>query len=78
MATYTLRAVIREESGGTGVIIEQWAMRARDLGTAKIEADRGSRIAGGIVPNALEIVDGSGTVVARRSYNGKNIYAPWT
>jgi len=78
MATFTLRAVIREQNGRTGVVLERWALRARDLGTAKIEADRGSRISGGIMPNGLEILDASGAVVARRSYVGKNVYAPWT
>jgi hypothetical protein len=78
MATFTLRAVVREENGAIGVIVETSILRARDLGTAKIEADRGSRIAGGIMPNALEILDGSGAVVARRNYIGKNVHAPWT
>jgi hypothetical protein len=78
MSSFTLRAVIRDENGAAGIILETWTLRALDLREAKVEADRGRRDSGGIMPNALEILDGAGTIVAWRNYIGKNVHAPWT
>jgi hypothetical protein len=78
MPSFTLRAVIRGENGAAGIILETWALRALDLREAKVEADRGRRDRGGIMPNALEILDGAGTVVASRNYIGKNVHSPWS
>ena len=58
--------------------IERWRLRALTLDQAKREVDRGHWIRGGIEPNGFEIVDDEGSVLARRSYAGRDIYAPWT
>lgn len=75
---FILRTVVREATGKTGVVIERIVLGALTLADAKREADSRSWVLHGIEPNALEIIDGNGSIVAQRSYRGKNVYAPWT
>ena len=76
---FTLRTVVREATGKTGVVIARYSLRAQTLGEAKREVDRGNWVRDGIEPNSFEIVDDSDTVLAQRSYfQGKNLYTPWT
>ena len=75
---FTLKTVVREASGTVGVVIERWRLRALTLDQAKREVDHGTWVRGGIEPNGFEIVDDEGSVLARRSYAGRDIYAPWT
>ena len=82
---FILRSVIRNASGATVIFLERHVLflerhvlRARTLDEAKREADGGIGVRHGIEPNALEIIDKAGLVVAQRSYKGKNVYAPWT
>jgi hypothetical protein len=75
---FTLKTVVREASGTVGVVIERWRLRALTLDQAKREVDRGHWLKDGIEPNGFEIVDDEGSVLARRSYAGRDIYAPWT
>jgi hypothetical protein len=75
--SFTLRAVVAEDRGNVGVVIERWTLKATRLVEAKSEVDRGNWPTEGLKPNVLEIIDDTGTVVARRGYLGKNVYAPW-
>jgi len=75
---FTLKTVVREASGTVGVVIERWRLRALTLDQAKREVDQGHWARDGIEPNGFEIVDDEGSVLARRSYAGRDIYAPWT
>ncbi len=75
---FTLRTVVREATGKTGVVIERYRLRAHTLAEAKREVDRGTWVRDWIEPNGLEIVDDRDMVLAQRSDQGKDIYAPWT
>jgi hypothetical protein len=75
---FTLKTVVREASGTVGVVIERWRLRALTLDQAKREVDQGHWVRDGIEPNGFEIVDDEGSVLARRPYAGRDIYAPWT
>jgi len=75
---FMLRTVVREGTGKAGVVIERYRLRAHTLIEAKREVDRGNWVRGWIEPNGFEIVDDSEAVLAQRSYQGKNVYAPWT
>jgi hypothetical protein len=71
--------VVLGEGGKTVVIVETRPLRANTLSDAKAEADRKSRLqVERATFNGLEILDETGTVVARRRYAGKNFYAPWS
>src|SRR4051795_2457081 len=76
--SFTLKTVVREASGHVGVVIERWRLRALTLDQAMREVDQGHWARDGIEPNGFEIVDDEGSVLARRSYAGRDIYAPWT
>ena len=74
----TLRTVVREATGKTGIVIERYALRAQTLAAAKREVDRGTWVQrNGITPNVFEIVDDSNTVLAHRWYKGSNLRGPW-
>jgi hypothetical protein len=75
--TLTLRAVVCEQGGNTGVILGRWRLRALLLLEAQIEADKRSCGTKGIAPNALEIIDATGRVLARRGYLGRHVHVPW-
>lgn len=71
----SLRAVVCDRSGAVAIVVEQWRLRAVLVLEAPIEADKRSCATGDIVPNALEITDATGTVVARRGYLGRHCKA---
>src|SRR5689334_11573719 len=50
----TLRTVVRETTGRTGVVIARYSLRAQTLSEAKREVDRGSWVRDGIEPNSFE------------------------
>ena len=76
---FTLRMVVVDGCGRTVAIVETRRLRATALSDARTEADRHSRRAREPVqPNAFEIVDPDGTVVARRRYRGRRVSDAWS
>ena len=72
--TFQLRAVVRESSGKTGLIVDSWPLRASTFEGAKVEADRRALDKLQAAPNALEIIDELGSIVAGRSFDRSG---PW-
>jgi hypothetical protein len=73
---HSVRLVVKEADGTTGVLVRKRRLRAKSLAMAKAEADSGVWSAP-IPGNALEIVDAAGNVLASRPYLGRDVYVPW-
>lgn len=69
--------VVTTGSGRTVGILETRPLRATTLADAKVEADRRVRRLRHRAFAAVEILDDSGTVVARR-HSGERAHAPWS
>lgn len=73
---FTLRSVVIEATGATGIVLDRYKLRAVSLDQAMTEADGWRVPANHIAPNGLEI-EHKGSILARRRFISGSFYVPW-
>ena len=73
---FTLRSVVIEATGATGIVLDRYKLRALSLDQAMAEADAWRVPDNQVAPNGLEI-EHKGSILARRRFIPGNFYVPW-